>query len=234
MKYRTTPRISTFTALALLVLSTATQAQSTTVDASTCGTPTHTPGAFGPVDYRKATPQERSLVETYHFTPGIETMTKPKTTDMQNMAADVAYVLDVLPNHPRALRTMWRLSNRDGKNPANSGRLTVECWFDRAIRFALDDPIPRLLFAQYLLEKNRKEEALNVADSVLPLASDNPFTHYNLGLTYFDLGAYDKAAKQAVHARELGMPREDLVEKLKRVGKWTDTPPPEDAKPAPQ
>lgn len=200
---------------------------------SICGSPPPpSPGAFGPVDYRKATPQERSLVETYHFTPGIENMTTPKTTSLNDMAGDVAYTLNVLPNHPRALRTMWRLSNRDGKNPANAGQHTVECWFDRAIRFARDDAIPRLLFVQYLIEKGHKSEGLVIADSVLPLAADNPFTHYNLGLTYFDLGAFDKAAEQALKARELGMPREDLINKLKQAGRWQEPVATDAAKPS--
>ena len=178
---------------------------------------------FGPFDYRSATQSDRQLVERAHFTPGIESMTTPGTTTRREMAGDVAYTLAVFPNHHRALITMSRLAARYQSDPAPGTKMTVECWFDRAIRFRPDDTVARALYAQFLFKKNRKEEALQQLGIAETHAKDNPLSHYNLGLLYFEFGDFEKAGAQARIARDLGAPQTQLIDQLKAAGKWKDS-----------
>lgn len=177
---------------------------------------------YGPFDFRLTTPQQRAIVENVHFTPGIESMTRPGTTMFHEMAGDVAYTLEVYPNHHRALVTMMRLSQRWKKDPAPGSKRTVECWFDRAVRFRPDDTVARALYAQFLHQNRRTAEATAQLDIALGHASDNPLTHYNLGLVYFELGAFDKALKQAHTARALGFTRPELQQSLEKAGRWSE------------
>jgi tetratricopeptide (TPR) repeat protein len=187
-----------------------------------CGNPFR--NHFGPADYRTVKRETRALVENAHFTPGVESMTKPATSMLSNMAGDVAYTLEVFPNHPRALVTMMRLSERDKKDPANGGKYTVECWLDRAVRYVPNDPIPRMLYAEYLNKKGFGELARYQLSIAADNAGDNPFTHNNVGLVYFDLGDYDRALEYAHKSILLGWPKDGLKIKLKAIGKWRDPP----------
>jgi hypothetical protein len=56
------------------------------------------------------------------------------------------------------------------------------------------------------------------------LAKDNPFTHFNIGLVYFDLKMYDRALAQAHRAIELQLPRTELRDMLTKAGHWKDPP----------
>jgi tetratricopeptide (TPR) repeat protein len=79
-----------------------------------------------------------------------------------------------------------------------------------------------MLYAQYLGKRGRPEEAARNLEAALQYAGDNPLTHYNIGLLYFDLRMYDKALVQAHTARKLGFPRADLEESLRKQGSWRD------------
>jgi tetratricopeptide (TPR) repeat protein len=182
---------------------------------------------FGPFDYRSATTADRQIVEGRHFTAGIESLTTPSTTTRREMAQDVAYTLAVFPNHHRALITMTRLADRYKIDPAPGTKMTVDCWFDRALRFRPDDTVSRALYAQFLLKKNRKEEALQQLGVAASQAKDNPFTHYNLGLLYLESGDFENASLHARRARELGAPQTQLIDQLKAAGKWVETTPSE-------
>ncbi|WP_158288820.1 tetratricopeptide repeat protein [Rubrivivax albus] len=177
---------------------------------------------FGPWDYRATTAEQRAIVERVHFTPGIEAMVRPGTTMMQDMAADVAYTLEVYPNHHRALLTMWRLSDRHHADPAPGGKITVECWFDRALRFRPDDTVARSMYAQFLHARKRPADAERQLDIALEHAGERPMSHYNIGLLYFELGRHDKALAQAHRAMALGLPRRELMESLVRAGQWRE------------
>ena len=187
---------------------------------TSCGNPSV--NHFGPWDYRSARKQDLEIVERIHFTPGIETMSRPGTTMMHDMAQDVAYTLGVFPNHHRALITMQRLSEKHKADPPPGTKRSVECWFDRAIRYTPDDTVVRALYAMFLSKRNRKTDALMQLGVAVGHAKDNPFSHYNLGLMYFELGEHDKALVQAHRALALGMPRTELAERLKQAGKWVE------------
>jgi len=177
---------------------------------------------FGPIDFRKSGKAVREMVEKVHFTPGIETMTRPGTTMLHDMAADVAYTLEVFPNHHRALLTMQRLSERHKVDPAPGGRLIVECWYKRAAQYTPDDTVVRALYAQYLGKLGRKAEAAGQLRQAAEHAKDNPLSHYNIGLVAFEIGDPDLALKQAHRALELGFTQTGLADRLRQANRWAD------------
>lgn len=177
---------------------------------------------FGPFDYRTAPEQTRGMVERPHFPPGVETLTKPSKTTFGQMAQDIAYTLHVFPNHPRALLTMARAAERFKADPAPGARYTVDCYFERGVQFRPDDTIVRALFAVYLAKTKRQDQAVRHLDIASDYAKDNPLSHFNIGLVYFDIGQYDRALKSAHTALALGNPRQELVDRLKRVNKWSE------------
>ena len=180
---------------------------------------------YGPRDFRTTTPQSRAIVEDVHFTPGIESMTRPGTSTFRDMAGDVAYTLGVYPNHHRALITMARLAQRWKQDPPPGTNRTVECWFDRAVRYRPDDTVARALYAQFLHKQKRDSEAVAHLDIAVKHAGDNPLSHHNLGLIYLEVGSLEKALQQAHRARSLGLTRPDLQLALEKAGRWIEPDP---------
>lgn len=194
---------------------------------------------FGPYDYRpdrlrnaqgieaKDGSQHKailSMVEGAHFKPEIEALLHGKTRD-STPGGDIAYTLHAIPNHHRALIATVRYGAKLKTDHPRDMRFSVPCYFERAVRFAPDDPIVRMLYAQYLKDKDRQAEALGHLDVAVGLAADSAFTHYNIGLVYLEVGAPDKALQQAHRARALGFPRTELEQKLREAGKWQDPEP---------
>lgn len=187
-----------------------------------CG---ETHNQYGPFDYRTAHPSQRALVENAHFTRGVETLTKGATGPFGN---DIGYTLAVFPNHPRAIYTVERLAAKEKADPAFGTDMTVECYFARGMAFAPDDLVFRMLYVSFLARRNRIEEAQKFLDYVVQQAEDNPLTHFNAGLLYFDMKLYDKALAQAHRAMALGMRRTELRDRLTSAGRWKE-PLPADA-----
>lgn len=212
-------RAWTFAALLAAPVIAAAQADAA---AHPCGDPFR--NHFGPWDYRSADRSNIALVEKHHFTPGIEAMVKPMNTTMREMAQDVAYTLNVFPNHHRALLTMARLSDKHMADPPPGTARSVDCWFDRAIRFRPDDTVVRSLYALQLAKRKRQPEAEAQLEAAAAAAKDNPMSHYNIGLVYFDIGNHERALAQAHKAISLGVPRTELADRLKAAGKWRDPP----------
>lgn len=174
--------------------------------------------AVGPYDYRTASQAKRDLVEHFHFTEGVETLTAGQSS--VGIAADIAYTLRAFPNHPRALLAMAKLAQRQHSERPRGSAYTVSCWFDRAIRFRPDDGNVRLVFGVALMKGGQIAQAieqLNMADKLLPR---NANVHYNLGLAYFDTKDFDKSLEHAKLAYELGFPLPGLRQKLERAGHW--------------
>jgi Tfp pilus assembly protein PilF len=186
-------------------------------DMSACGS---LQNAFGPYDYRTATAQQRATVENFHFTRDVETLRRGSTS--LRIGADISYTLRAFPNHPRALLAMARLGEKE-KTPRPSGAdYTVECYFDRALRFTPEDPSVRLLFGTFLLKNGKREAAIEQLKIAELHAGANGNVYYNLGLAYFDLKDYGKAREYAKRAHELGFTLPGLKNKLQSVGQWRD------------
>lgn len=173
---------------------------------------------FGPYDYRthRGTLQ---IVEDFHFTPEIEAGLRGRNGPI---GGDINYTLKASPNHHRALITLMQVGRRLKNEQYTGLEWPMECYFDRAIRFQKDDPIVRMLYAQYLTERNRRPDAVKQLDIALELAGDNPFTHYNIGMLFADAAEWDRALKQAHKAMSLGFPRPELADRLRQAGRWSE------------
>jgi hypothetical protein len=176
--------------------------------------------AYGPFDYRTATPQQRTTVERYHFTRDVETLRRGEST--ARIGGDLNYTLRAFPNHPRALLAMMRLAERERRPQPSGAGYTVECYFDRAIRFAPDDASVRLLYGTFLLRNDKPQAAIEQLKLAEQHAGANGNVYYNLGLAYFDLKDYGKARDYAKRAHELGFTLPGLKNKLQSVGQWRD------------
>ncbi|PTT92838.1 ABC transporter permease, partial [Pelomonas sp. HMWF004] len=184
-----------------------------------CGVPYN---VYGPFDYRLANQQQRLLVENAHFTRGVETLTKGATGPFGH---DIGYTLAVFPNHPRAIGTMARLAEKQKADPPSQADMTVECYFVRGMNFAPDDLVFRMLYVDYLIRRNRPDDARRFLDYVVTQAGDNELTHFNAGMLYADMKAYDQALVQAHRAIALGMTRPELRTRLTQAGRWKDPEP---------
>jgi tetratricopeptide (TPR) repeat protein len=174
---------------------------------------------YGPFDYR--THREKlKIVEDYHFNAGVEALVRGQSGN--SVAADLSYLMRTSPNHHRGLMAVVRLGEQTKSAHPRNLQYSVECYFDRAIRFQRDDNVVRVLYAQYLGKRGRADQARQQLAAATEIAKDNPLSHYNIGLMYFDLGAYDEALTQAHRARALGMERDELEKMLRSRNKWKD------------
>jgi hypothetical protein len=179
--------------------------------------PVAIPRHYGPYDY--ITERGRlAIVENAHFTPDVETLLRGSTG---YLGGDLSYTLNASPNHHRALLAAMRFAMREKTDQPPHMKFAISCYFDRATRFRPKDTVVRGLYAKYLLDfMKQKDEALRQVDIAVQHAGDNPLTHHNAGLLYFEMGEFDKSAGRAARARELGYPREELIDKLKAMNRW--------------
>jgi len=204
--------------LSLTVLSSTARADSVEAE-SGCGDLANP--VYGPFDYRRANKQQRDLVENAHFTRGVETLSRTKTG---TFGWDIGYTLRAFPNHHRALLTMQRLVANQKRNPSPDAVYTIECYYERALRFRPDDHVVRLLYANFLIEGGKSDDATKQLDYVSQAAADSPFTQFNVGMLYFDMKNYDRALEQAHKAAALGFNRPDLRDRLSKIGRWAEPP----------
>ena len=192
---------------------------------ATCGD-LRPPGQYGPFDYRSVDSEIRHRVEDYHFTPDVESTKKGATGS--SAGGDLDYTLRAFPNNPRALLAMSRYALRMKAERAPGLRFTAECYFERAIRFVPNDPMPRLLYASYLRDRKRTGDMKVQLEEAEKLRGDpsNFDFDFNLGMLYFDAGQYDKSLEAAKRAYALGAPLPALRNKLKAAGKWKEDPAP--------
>ena len=204
---------ATAASLLLWALTTASWAQA---PAPACGT---LENHYGPFDYRTQR-NKLEIVERYHFTPNVESLRSGASTS--RLAGDISYLLATSPNHHRGLVTLMRLAEKEKSPHPQHMRYSVECYFDRAIRFQRDDTTVRMLYAQYLYSQKRTPEAMAQLQFTANLAKDNAFTNYNLGLIYLEMGQYDLAVAQAHKAKALGFDQPGLEQMLTAKGKWKE------------
>lgn len=176
---------------------------------------------FGPYDYRTQRAQYKVVVD-HHFTPDIEALLL--RSNGAPPGGDLSYTLRSIPNHHRALVAVTRYGQRWKDKDL---QFSVECYFERAVRFRPDDTVVRGLYASFLVSKNRRDEAVTQLDAAVNHAGENPLSHYNIGLIYAEVGQFEKALAQAQRAMMLGAPGGELEKQLRRAGKWPDSIMPE-------
>jgi tetratricopeptide (TPR) repeat protein len=182
---------------------------------------------FGPYDYRDpARKANLQLVEQYHFTRDVESLTKD---DKHELAGNLDYTLRAFPNHHRALMSLISFAAKKGKfNSKLIGlRFTVECYLIRAEAFRPDDAAVKMIYGIYLLKSGQQQKAVAKLEAAKAISDDDPNIYYNLGLAYFDLKQYDKALDNAHRAYALGFPLPGLKNLLVKAGAWRE---PEESK----
>lgn len=183
-----------------------------------CGTLSSV-GQYGPYDARTDL-DKLQIVLVPHFPPVVEALLRGDS--QRYPGADIDYTLRAIPNYHRALLAMMRLGEKEKTDKPRDVRYTVECWFLRAVAFRPDDALVRMLYSTYLNSKSRVPEATSQLEIATVYAKDNAFTHYNIGLHYFDLKNYDRALFQAHKAMALGFQQVELRNQLQGVGKWSE------------
>lgn len=172
----------------------------------------------GPYDFRIDKNRLR-VVENAHFTPGVEQLFERKTG---YFGADIGFTLFHFPNHHRALDAMTRLSKRERVDKPRGATYSIECYFERALRFRNDDVVARMLYAEYLVQAGRADDALEQLRVCRNLAGDNAMTHYNVGMIYADAKRNDLALAEAHKAMALGLQWPGLKDRLVKVGAWSE------------
>ncbi len=176
--------------------------------------------SYGPYDYRTQRGQPLKLVEGAHFSASIEALIHGR--GYKPPGQNIAYTLRAFPNHHRALMAMTKLAELE-KTPKPSGSTyTIDCWYQRAVTFRPDDTTVRMIYSSFLAKNQRVPEAVAQLEQATAIAKDNPFTHYNIGLVYFDMKLYDKALAQAHKALALGFDRTELRELLVKANQWQE------------
>ena len=191
-------------------------------DGANCGSLVN---AFGPFDYTNplhTTEQAGrgehplSLVERAHFTREVENLVRGESS--YDPLEDLEYTLRAFPNHHRALYSMANYHLRKGLS--KRGQYTIDCWFDRAVRFAPSDAVVRIVYGVFLAKKGDEQGALDQYRQGLDMNPRLAEGHYNIGLLYANLDQMDMAVDHAKRAYELGYPLPGLRNRLRRVGAW--------------
>ena len=163
------------------------------------------------------------LVDGAHFTRRVELLLGAQSGgQIGPPGGDLDYTLRAFPNHHRALMSVMRYGEKQKSKKPEGLRYDVECYFERAVRFQPNDAVARMLYATFLTKNNRVPEAVAQLEFSTVVAKDNAFTHYNIGLVYFDMKNYGKALAQAHRAQALGFERTELRELLKGVKQWQE------------
>jgi tetratricopeptide (TPR) repeat protein len=179
----------------------------------------------GPYDYRTQKKQ-LEIVERFHFHREIEF---PPPGNRRPLGGDLDYTLRASPNHHRALAAVSNLElsikKKEGyvsrtSGPMKGAQYTASCYFDRAVRFAPNDGMVRMVFGMYLVKSGDNKAALAQLEEAQKLEKNNANLHYNLGLLYFDIGDYANSLSHAKQAYALGFTLPGLREKLQKAKKW--------------
>jgi len=174
-----------------------------------CG-PLFQPARHGPFDYRNPPPAAIiGNVEAHHFNQRLRAMRQgkdkysPRTGEYSldaggMVAGGFSYTLHAFPNHARALQAMDEYSRKKGFSDKPLGaELKVECYFERAIRYAPNDVTVRYLYADFLEARGRQTDAEHQINLIRDEVETRPSLAYNIGLFYVKRGQFDKALEYA-------------------------------------
>ena len=196
-------------------------------------------GSPGSFDYNDPMGRPKlPVVENAHFTHEVESLTRGHTG--QAIMPDLQYTLNAYPNHPRALQSLVRFSAREKTDRLPGSSRTTTCFLKRAIVFAPNDMVPRMLLAKHYSQQGKVDDAIKVLQEADAMAPGDANLAYNMGLLYVEKKQYDQALAYALLAYQAGFPLPGLREKLKRAGQWREPAPKavdanvvSDGKPAP-
>ncbi len=173
----------------------------------------------GPWDYTN--PQDQSmlaLVEEFHFRNDVFML----RGSLNGLTNNLSYTLGRFPNHHRALDALSRLAVREGTNQPGTAEYSINCYFERAMRWRPRDVGVRLVHAIHHYRSGRVDEAIAEAREGLKLAPNSAELHYNLGLFLVKKGDYAAARRHAQQAYRQNYPLPGLRQQLERVGQWSN------------
>ena len=173
---------------------------------------------YGPFDFW-TDKGKLPIVDSHHFTPQVEQLVRGQSSYIGD---DIAYTLHAFPNHPRALIAMMNLGIKEKTAKTRGARYSVECYFDRAIRFRPKDPMVRMIYANFFSRNGKKNDAVKQLEFAQEGGLSNPNMEYNMGLAYFEVGDYEKSLFHAHRAYQGGFDLPGLKRKLVHVGKWRE------------
>ena len=183
------------------------------IDAMMCGSLAN---PSGPFDYRDpANRGQITLINANHFSQDVQDLVRGQTND--KVLGDLDFILRTFPNHYPALQTTARYFLGGGKRYKWR---TMECYFDRAMRFVPNDSTVRVLYGIYMLKTGKPDAALGRFMEALDLSPDSAEIQYDIGLVYADMKDYEKANEYAAKAYQLGYPLLGLRHILERAGEW--------------
>jgi tetratricopeptide (TPR) repeat protein len=176
-------------------------------------------------DYRvndKATNRLRRQVEGAHFTISVQ---KGLRGNSGSIEADLEYVLNKFPNHPKALLVAANNQLKPGYLGYNKLRRDrkwpkKECYFRSAILRAPDDPVIHLVIAIFYHQQGNLEVAARHYKNSIEINPNNPEAQYNYGLLLLDNDEHQMAMKHAEIAYRLGYPLEGLKNRLVELNAW--------------
>ena len=182
-----------------------------------CGDPFA--NGVGPWDYRdpeaRKNPHKIPIVEKHHFTSKVERLVGGEA-NVVDLGGDIDYVLRAVPNHHRALYAISRYELERGR--LSRKWRTVECYFERAMRFRPDDAVVRMIFGIHLAMRGKHDAAIKAYEQVTMAMPRAPELYYNLGLALLEVGKPREASEAARVAYEGGYPLQGLDRKLKKLG----------------
>jgi hypothetical protein len=184
-------------------------------------------GSHGPFDYTDSANRTTvgintsilELVERAHFTPNVEKLIKGNTGAL---GGDLAYTLMMFPNHHRALVSIGNLAIRDKIIKPHGMTYSIECYFNRAMRFKPDDVMVRMIYGLYLSKSGKINDAIQQLNEAVRLEPENANFNYNLGLLYAKNKDFENAKIYAKNAYRMGFPLQGLKNTLTAAGKWSD------------
>ncbi len=193
-----------------------------------CGNPFS--NHFGPFDYNSPKIRELgyagskstsilSIVEDAHFTQAVATLKSGRKN--KSPLKDLAYTLNVFPNHHLALVAISKFQRINGTSLFKHFELyNADCYLKRAVRFKPKDPIVRIIYGMHLHYQKRYKDSLEQYKIAEKKAPNNPDLLYNIGLVYLQLDKLDLSKKYAKKAYKRGYPLAGLRKKLKKLNYW--------------
>ncbi len=163
--------------------------------------------------------QKLAVVEQFHFTPAVARLIRGSSG---TLGGDIGYTLEHFPNHHRALAALAKLGARDKSAQPHGARYSIDCFFDRAVRFTPNDGMVRTLYGGHLLSSKRAALALEQFKLAVAIDPANANSQYNLGLLYLKQRDYANAREHARQAYALGFPLPGLKNQLKQAQQWQD------------
>lgn len=169
------------------------------------------------LDFYNPTDQVRvRQIESHHFDADTEALIRGKTA--ATPGGDIEFLVRYIPNHPRGLSALVRLSLRD-RTPRPSGvQVNVECYLVRALEFRAGDVLVEQIYGTYLARLGRNEEAVKRFKNAESIAPEDALIAYNLGLLYVELGDFEQARRYAQKAYSSGISFPGLRDRLARAG----------------